>query len=234
VAIVLFIVVTILQDSKDYQSKQIVVTPKISTPAPAGQGQCGTAKWLDKNQYDKLFDNFVLDRSRIVFKQIEESSLNDIELELERITALEEEIREIEDKIETADESIPELENDLVLKQHDLLDEEKIINKVTNPEVYDDIKKIIRKGDFSEILPQQSGIVLGKKDLKDNNELLYYILKDVHTLILGATRAGKGRTVVMQTIGSLILAGESIMGTDPKGGVERSAMKSSGTVLLNY
>lgn len=217
VAIVLFIVVTILQDSKDYQSKQIVVTPKISTPAPAGQGQCGTAKWLDKNNYDKLFDNFVLDRSRVVFKLIEESCLNDIELELERITALEEEIREIEDKIETADESMPELEKDLELKQHELLDEEKIIKKVSNPEAYDDIKKIIRKGELSEILPQQGGIVLGKKDLKDNNELLYYILKDVHTLILGATRAGKGRTVVMQTIGNLILAGESIMCTDTKG-----------------
>lgn len=217
VAIILFIVVTILQDSKDYQSKQIVVTPKISTPAPAGQGQCGTAKWLDKNLYDKLFDNFVLDRSRTVFKLIEESYLNDIELELERITVLEEEIKEIEDEIESADEPVPELEKNLELKQHELLDEEKIINEVSNPEAYDDIKKIIRKGDLSEILPQQSGIVLGKKDLKNNNELLYYIKKDVHTLILGATRAGKGRTVVIQTIGSLILAGESVIVTDPKG-----------------
>lgn len=217
VAIAMFIIVTILQDSKDYQSKQIVVTPKISTPAPAGQGQCGTAKWLDKNQYDKLFDNFVLDKSRIVFSLIVESSLNDIELELERITALEEEIREITERIETADEPMPELEKKLELKQHELLDEEKIIKKVTNPEAYDDIKKSIRKGELSEILPLQSGIVLGKKDLKNSNELLYYIRKDVHTLILGATRTGKGRTVVIQTIGSLILAGENVIVTEPKG-----------------
>lgn len=72
-AIVMAITVLILQDSKDYQSAQIVVTPKISTPVPAGQGQCGTAKWLDKKEYDNAFSHFTLDKKMHCFNRLLQS-----------------------------------------------------------------------------------------------------------------------------------------------------------------
>lgn len=62
---------------------------------------------------------------------------------------------------------------------------------------------------------QSGGIVLGKKDVK-GKEIIYYIDDDTHCLILGATRSGKGRTVVIQSICTLGLAGESLIVTDPK------------------
>ncbi len=234
VAIILFVFVTAMQDSKDYQSKQIFVTPDISTPAVAGQGQCGTAKWLPPEKFDTSFDNFILDQNNPTLKKIEINSLNDIKLELERITALEEEIDQLtkEQEQEEDDTRIDELEALIDIKQHELTDEDKIIYDVTNPAVYDDIKKEIKRGALNDINPQKGGIVLGKKDLKEkevinslfklvsgvpfSQERIYYILKDVHTLVLGATRSGKGRTVVLQTIGTLLLAGESIIVTDPK------------------
>jgi type IV secretion system protein VirD4 len=62
----------------------------------------------------------------------------------------------------------------------------------------------------------QGGIVLGYHKSK-NKEKIYYIADDVHSLCIGATRSGKTRTVVLQTIGTLALAGESMVISDPKG-----------------
>lgn len=62
---------------------------------------------------------------------------------------------------------------------------------------------------------EKGGLVLGKTDFK-GREVIFYIDEDTHTLVLGATRSGKGRTIVIQTICTLGLAGESIIATDPK------------------
>ncbi|WP_281818405.1 VirD4-like conjugal transfer protein, CD1115 family [Vallitalea longa] len=62
----------------------------------------------------------------------------------------------------------------------------------------------------------RGGLVLGYDKLK-GNEKIYYIDDDVHTLCIGATRSGKTRAVVLQTIGTLALSGESMVISDPKG-----------------
>ncbi|BCJ93533.1 hypothetical protein acsn021_11020 [Anaerocolumna cellulosilytica] len=214
VGIVMAVIILILTDSKDYQSDQILVTPKISTPVPAGQGQCGTAKWLPKEDYDRVFGTFEVDSNAELMKMIEEASLNDIKKELHRIETLEKEIDQIKELIKNAEKPNPKDIEKLQLKQHELEDENNFIHEVTHPEAYDDIKKKIRKGGYT--FPSDAGIVLGKKDKKDVKELLYYIYEDVHTLVLGATRSGKGRTVLLQTIAALIFAAESMIITDPK------------------
>ncbi|MFA9399346.1 MAG: VirD4-like conjugal transfer protein, CD1115 family [Clostridiaceae bacterium] len=70
--------------------------------------------------------------------------------------------------------------------------------------------------EFPNILSHQGGIVLGNKKMK-GGEKIYCIGSDVHTLCIGATRSGKTRTVVLQSIGLLAFAGESIIVSDPKG-----------------
>ncbi len=67
-------------------------------------------------------------------------------------------------------------------------------------------------------LPQftYGGITLGKKDTPDGEDI-YVITDDAHTLCLGATRSGKGRTLVLPSIGCLALGGESMVLSDPKG-----------------
>lgn len=58
----------------------------------------------------------------------------------------------------------------------------------------------------------RGGILLGSIGDK------YYINgDDTHTIVIGATRSGKTRRVVLQTIGILGLAGESMVISDPKG-----------------
>lgn len=52
------------------------------------------------------------------------------------------------------------------------------------------------------------GMVIGMKKLRGGKELFYYIGDDTHLLGIGATRSGKSRTLVIQSICFLALAGE--------------------------
>ncbi|MFQ9979663.1 VirD4-like conjugal transfer protein, CD1115 family [Clostridium cadaveris] len=71
-------------------------------------------------------------------------------------------------------------------------------------------------GEFTKALLPQGGIVLGCKKHK-GSEKIYFIGEDVHSLCIGATRSGKTRTVVLESIGTIALAGESMILSDPKG-----------------
>ncbi|WP_406242039.1 VirD4-like conjugal transfer protein, CD1115 family [Tissierella carlieri] len=63
---------------------------------------------------------------------------------------------------------------------------------------------------------KEGGIVVGLE--KSNKiEKLYTITDDVHALCVGSTRSGKSRTVVLQSICTLGLAGENMVLSDPKG-----------------
>lgn len=121
----------------DYKSKLVEITPDIHTPAPAGQKQCGSARWLPAKEYNKVFKSLL-------------------------------------------------------------------------------IPKDILKGDIQKFAIPSGGFVLGKKDTP-KGEIIYYIDTDTHVLCVGATRSGKTRCCVLQTIGLQALAGESIVATDPKG-----------------
>ena len=55
------------------------------------------------------------------------------------------------------------------------------------------------------------------KKITYKGEKYYIIDDDTHLVCLGATRSGKSRTLVLQSVGVLALAGESIIATDPKG-----------------
>ena len=59
------------------------------------------------------------------------------------------------------------------------------------------------------------GLVVGYEK-KKNQEKIYYIDDNVHSLVIGSTRSGKTRGVVLQTIGNLALANEGMIISDPK------------------
>lgn len=67
-----------------------------------------------------------------------------------------------------------------------------------------------------ETLFENGGIVIEKSNLAQTERLLC-ITDDVHTLTIGATRCGKSRCLVLQSICVLALAGEGIVVNDPKG-----------------
>lgn len=61
-----------------------------------------------------------------------------------------------------------------------------------------------------------SGVVVNHEK-KNGKEEINAIHEDTHTMIVGATRSGKTRGLVLPTIGVLGLAGESMIISDPKG-----------------
>ena len=141
--ILLLGIITLLVGGKSsFKVDMIEITPEIRTPAPAGQGQHGTAKWLPKEKFDQVFDSDIIDSKKLM--QGKES--------------------------------------------------------------------------FSA-----GGLVLGKEDIKTSifskrvKEKIYHITKDLHALIIGATRCGKTRCIVIETIIDLILAGENVVVPDLKG-----------------
>lgn len=68
--------------------------------------------------------------------------------------------------------------------------------------------------DAAFALPK-GGVVIGVKKEGDS-ERIYYVGEDSHVLCIGATRSGKTRCLVVQSICTLGLAGESIVVSDPK------------------
>lgn len=47
-----------------YHSEKVKLTDKIEVPVPAGDGQYGTAWWLQKKDYDKIFKYNIIDRNK--------------------------------------------------------------------------------------------------------------------------------------------------------------------------
>lgn len=176
-------------NNKPYQSELREITPKISTSVSTGQKQFDSAEWLSEKEKDTDFQSYILDPSENHIKNLLKQGIGDF--------------KNIE-------------------KGSDLKDEKK---EETKEEVSKDEQEssITAKGEATKnisehqkaILPQ-GGVVLGCKNQKDK-EQIYFIGEDVHTLCIGATRSGKTRTVVLQTIGTLGLAGESMILSDPKG-----------------
>ena len=60
------------------------------------------------------------------------------------------------------------------------------------------------------------GMVLGKSR-RQREEKVYYIADDFHSIVIGATRSGKSRCLVLPSIGMIGLSGESMVLSDPKG-----------------
>jgi type IV secretion system protein VirD4 len=74
-------------------------------------------------------------------------------------------------------------------------------------------KKNIDKDAAFEL--NKGGVVIGMKKEGDK-ERIYFVGEDSHLLCIGATRSGKSRCLVVQSICTLGLAGESIVVSDPK------------------
>jgi len=63
----------------------------------------------------------------------------------------------------------------------------------------------------------KGGIIFGMEKFKNGTEKVWMNTSDVHTLIIGATRSGKSRKIILPSIWTLAKAEESMVISDPKG-----------------
>ncbi len=159
--VILCLLLFMVQNNRPYQSDLIKIAEDIYTPAPAGQYQHGSARWLKDHEKGEVFSSVILDTREKVIRNLIETGY---------------------DNLEFINEKKPK------------------INGIREP-----TKEVFVNG----------GIVVGMEKVGEN-EKLYYVGSDTHTLTIGATRSGKTRCLVIQSICVLALAGESIVVSDPK------------------
>jgi len=193
--VMLFAIYFFVANNKPYQSELRQITPNISTPVSAEQKQFGSAKWLTEKEKDIAFESFILKPNNCKVKTLVEQGYDDVQ--------------EIIDGSECQNEKEENKQ-----KQEEVQEKSTLEKQEGNVENTNETTKSICE--CSKALLPQGGIVLGCKK-ESGKEKISFIGDDLHSLCIVATRSGKTRIVVHQSIGSLALACENMILSDPKG-----------------
>lgn len=206
-----------LQNNRPYQSPLIQVAGDIYTPAPVGQYQHGSARWLKPEERENVFQTQVIDPHNKVIRMLLDTGFDDLPFMQRRDGSGQDEADEQiiphvpppvpvntakgreDDSFETVDYEIP---TTAVSRG----------KGGTLPQKTDNIQGT--GTDPWKLFPK-GGIVVGREKSR-GKEKLYLVGEDTHTLTIGATRSGKTRCLVIQSICSIALAGESLVISDPK------------------
>jgi type IV secretion system protein VirD4 len=220
-----------VQNNRPYQSELVRVAEDIYTPAPVGQYQHGSARWLRNEEKSKVFGTQVISPQNELIRELLDSGYSDLpfmqkkketQADTGQGTAVQEETAEqppvaIENEKKEGfvqDEDFETVDYDLAAANLKKAQPQEV--PVPQPELEEEKDETDPCHLFSE-----GGIVVGMEQIAgigdgDPSEKLYYIAEDTHTLTIGATRSGKTRCLVIQSICLLGLAAESLVISDPK------------------
>ena len=228
-----------IQNDKGYQSRLMKITEDIYTPEPVGQYQHGSARWLKEKEKGQVFAYQTIDPNHKVIQELLKTGYDDLDFckqkEVEEKIEEEQEIRQSGEKLNSAlpvsikkdnreegevttqDDSFEFVEFD-VKKELMQIKEEK--EQEADQKEAENEEGIEKKEQEKKVIDpykifDSGGIVIGREKI-GTKEKIYYIDSDTHTLTIGATRSGKSRCLVIQSICSLALAGESMVISDPK------------------
>ena len=221
--LVMCCVLFLVQNSRAYQSDLMKVTEDIETPAAVGQYQHGSSRWLSEREMDRNFKVFWLDPSVPTMKELIRSGFEGLDFMKEVDIGKQEgsiradgEIRA--DAAFCNDRKQGGREGDMEdagsepigyrIKSNRKEPLRQSIGESGKEEPWD------RKHDPYCVL-EEGGVVVGMKK-EGRKEKIHYIADDTHTLTIGATRSGKTRTLVLQSICLTALSGESMVISDPK------------------
>lgn len=238
--------------SRNYISKLQKITPKIYTPVKAGQNQYGSARWITEKEKAKAFDTMIINPKDPVFSKLIELGKKEYKVIKRHVIKDEKKavlikkpwIKDILHKFKTMiikryfprtwqqieqkriEEELENLGDDILG-----LDLGKAAAATTARQkpakVHSELESTIKS-----LSLKKAGIVIGKKKQRGGKELLYFVADDSHLICLGATGSGKSRTLVIQSICLMALAGESMIISDLKG--ELNQYTSFFLKLLGY
>lgn len=216
-----------VQNSRSYQSELVKVAGDIYTPAPSGQYQHGSSRWLKKEERDGVFATQIIDPHNEVIRMLLDTGYENLPfLEKENGTG-----NKAEDTGQEKTGSVPE---DRTAAPNILSSVPINPSRAKEDEDFETVEYVVSPADFGrqeagkeaekppsgggadpyKLFPK-GGIVVGMEKM-GNREKLYLIGDDTHTLTIGATRSGKTRCLVIQSICSIALSGESLVISDPK------------------
>lgn len=208
-----------VQNNRPYQSELVKVAGDIYTPAPVGQFQHGSSRWLYDREKDTVFKTQMIDPENKLIKMLMDTGYDNLPfLKKEEIK---DEIRQEDTAQDKAAVSLPVSINQTKNKEDDDFETVDYVVKASDVTLLESEeaptpqkKEEKKKTDPYKLFPS-GGIVVGMEK-RENMEKLYYIGDDTHTLTIGATRSGKTRCLVIQSICSIGLSGESLVISDPK------------------
>ena len=190
-----------LLNDRPYHSELVEITPLIKTPVSAGQRQFGSARWLTDKEKDNHFKSMVLEKDDDTIKSLKKQSQTEVS-DMKKGEIKGEELSQEEKQDVQCDEQEETIKN----LEDQILEE--------NQRIYATSKEDTQSKENQKVAT--GGVVIGMKKEGRKNERVYYIDDDIHTLCIGATRSGKTRCIVLESIGLLGLAGESMVISDPK------------------
>lgn len=220
-----------VQNNRPYQSELIRVAEDIYTPAPVGQYQHGSARWLRNAEKSKVFGTQVISPQNELIRELLDTGYSDLPFMQKKKNGQEDTGQSTAVQDETAELPPVAIENE---KKEDFVQDEDFetveydlaaAGLVKPPQEAPDSASAKQEPEKEKTDPYQlfseGGIVMGMdriggKELGEPPERLYYISEDTHTLTIGATRSGKTRCLVIQSICLLGLAAESLVISDPK------------------
>lgn len=237
-----------VQNSRSYQSELVKVAGDIYTPAPSGQYQHGSSRWLKKEERDGVFATQVIDPHNKVIRMLLDTGYENLPF-LEKENGIgnkaEDTGREKAGSVPEDRTAAPNILSSVPINPSKAKEDEdfETVEYVVSParagrqetgkeavkppsggetveKKETEKERGVRAGsgdrgaDPYKLFPK-GGIVVGMEKM-GSREKLYLIGDDTHTLTIGATRSGKTRCLVIQSICSIALSGESLVISDPK------------------
>ena len=239
--VILCCVLFFVQNSRSYQSDLMKVTDDIEIPVPVGQYQHGSSRWLKEEEKEKVFEAYNLDPSNPVIKELiatgydgldfinnadhadtgdvgeqEYRELSDIPVPIHEETTRETKQKEEMTRPEEEGFEMVEYEyhRDSTEQETKEIQDETAVPEDLSVQTKTKKKELSGAPDPYRLI-KEGGIVIGMEKC-GKKEKIYYIADDTHTMTIGATRSGKTRTLVLQSICLMALAGESMVISDPK------------------
>ena len=232
---VLCCILFFVQNSRPYQSRLINITEEIQTPAPVGQFQHGSSRWLTDKEKGKVFSLYELDPGNKMINELIETGFDN--LDFMKVNKSSETVaadlssdgqppvsinnnhkEEWDDNFEVVEDPLTAAELMKTVQQKESTDKRSIAE--ANAKAIPVSKQVAKQAtkpatkDRCKLL-KEGGIVVGMTK-EGCREYIYYLPDDTHTLTIGATRSGKTRTLVIQSVCLLGFAGESLVVSDPK------------------
>lgn len=188
--------------SNDNKAELYNVTPEIAIPKPSGQKQHGSAWFISNKKFCKDYPPIKLNLKNPLFEYLLAEGKKDFD-EVEQIKS------EVKVQNKLANFIL------MILKQKYEVTNYYLKKEAKKQTSYENLVGNVSKLD-TEPFKGKGGLVVGYKK-KGNCEILNVLKGAIHSIILGTTRSGKTRCLVLQSILVQLLAGDSVFVSDIKG-----------------
>lgn len=198
----------------DFKAGEQVIAGRIRLPRPQESSEYGRARFAAKGEQKKLFREMDIKKEKESIREL----LSLAQAEKEKIQARYREVVEWEERYEAvvklSEEEKKEAVKNLKKEKEDLLKKWAEEEETKEEKEKQEKAMAVIAEDFGTST-EDGGVILNWEK-SGSRERIQVMNEDRHILIIGTTRSGKGRNVLLPSIGMFGFAGENMFVIDPK------------------